>query len=304
MKIIIPGGTGFIGRHLSALLTQAGHTVIVLSRNPQRAQSLFNNKIQCFQWKNHDASAWQKELETTDVIINLIGENLARWPWTKSFKKRILESRVNAGRTITQAVKSAGKKPKLLIQSSAVGYYGNQSHTELTEDSPNGNGFIADVCRQWEASTADVESLGTSRIIIRTGLVLGENEGLLDKMATPFKLFLGGPVGSGEQVMPWIHIDDQVNAIRFLSENKVKSGIYNLCSPNPVTMNAFAEKLGKTLHRPSFFRVPEFAVKLALGEMGRETVLVSQNVKPEALITAGYTYKYPQLCEALDSIYN
>ena len=304
MKIIIAGGSGFIGQALSSHLLNSGHQVIILSRNPQRAQSLFNNKIQCLSWKDFDASSWQDELESTDVLINLTGENIGQWPWIKQLKKRILDSRITAGQTIVQAVEAATNKLRLLIQASATGFYGNNNENELTEEAPEGNGFLADVCRQWEDSSAEVESMGVKRIIIRTGLVLGKNGGLLKKMILPFKFFVGGTIGSGKQILPWIHIKDQVEAIRFLIETETSPGIYNLNAPEPVNMNSFAGILAKTLKRPALFRVPEFMVKIIFGEMGRETILAGQNAVPKALSDAGYKFKYPKVKGAITDLIN
>lgn len=304
MKIIIAGGSGFIGRYLSKYLEDSCHKVIVLSRNPSRAQDILPYTIQCLQWKDFDASDWQDELETSEVVINLIGENISQWPWTDSYKKRIVDSRVNAGKTITQAIKQAHNKPRILIQASASGYYGNQAINEVTEQAPAGDGFLAEACRQWEESSAKVQTFGVKRIIIRTGLMLGKDGGLLKKMILPFKFFMGGPIGSGKQILPWIHIHDEAGAIRFLIENEPSEEIYNLNAPQPVNMNNFAKSIGKIMRRPAFFSVPESIIKVIFGTMGRETILASQNVVPQALIQSGYQFKYPKLMDALANLMN
>ncbi|MEJ2545146.1 MAG: TIGR01777 family oxidoreductase [Calditrichaceae bacterium] len=302
MKVIIAGGTGFIGRYLSEFLNNSGHDVIILSRNPKRAKYTFTNKIKCLLWNDFDFSAWQDELESTKIIINLIGENIGQWPWTNQLKHKILYSRIHAGQTIVQAIHHAKNKPRLLIQASATGYYGDNSKDKLTEESKSGKGFLADVCRQWENSTIDVESIGVKRSIIRVGPVLGRNGGILKKMSLPFKLFVGGPIGSGNQKLPWIHIDDLVEAILFIINNKKTQKIFNLCTPKPITMNTFARTLGKTLKRPSIFKVPEFIVKLIFGEMGRETILSGQNALPKVLIKSNFKYKYSDLPVALSNL--
>ncbi|HES59572.1 MAG: TIGR01777 family oxidoreductase [Calditrichaceae bacterium] len=302
MKIIIAGGSGFIGRYLAEYLSTSGYEVIVLSRNPQRAEAAFSKNITCLLWDDFNTSAWQDALESSEVVINLIGENVGQWPWTDQIKHKILFSRLHAGQTIVQAIHKANNKPRLLIQTSATGYYGNNNKDELTEDSAAGSGFLADVCRQWEYSTNEVESMGMNRSIIRIGLVLGRQGGLLKKTMFPFKLFVGGPVGSGDQMLPWIHRDDLIAAIRFIIESKHPKKLYNTCAPNPVTMNTFAQILGKTLKRPSVFRVPELIVKLIFGEMGRETILSGQNAVPKTLMDAGYKFKYTTLTEALSDL--
>ena len=302
MKIIIAGGSGFIGRYLSEYLSSSGNEVIILSRNPQRVQSAFTNNIKCLLWNDFDASAWQDELESTQVIINLTGENIGQWPWSHQIKHKILYSRIHAGQTIVQAIHNVRKKPRLLIQASATGYYGNNSKNELTENSASGNGFLADVCRKWEKSTIDVESMGVKRSVIRIGLVLGWQGGLLKKMMLPFNLFVGGPIGSGNQMLPWIHIDDLVAAIRFIMDSHNSKNTYNLCVPNPETMNTFAHTLGRILRRPSIFKVPELVVKLLFGEMGRETILSGQNAIPRALLDSGYKFYFDNLDNALDNI--
>ena len=302
MKIIIAGGSGFIGQALTLHLSDSGHEVIVLSRNPRRTQSQFNDKIQCLKWNDFDTSDWQEELESTEAVINLIGENIGQWPWTDQIKHKILYSRIHAGQAIVQAIQNAKNKSRLLIQSSATGYYGNNSENELTEEAPVGNGFLADVCRQWEASTINVEAIGVKRCVIRTGLVLGKNGGLLKKMILPFKMFVGGPIGSGQQMLPWIHMDDLVSAILFIIKSNNAQKIYNLCAPNSVSMNTFAGKLGKVLKRPSVFKVPEFVVKLIFGEMGRETILSGQNAVPKALLDSGFKFKFKNLDNALYKI--
>ena len=303
MRIIIAGGSGFIGQALAPHLVNAGHQVIVLSRNPQQTRSQFKNEIKCLRWKDFDPSAWYSELESTDIIINLIGENISQWPWTNKLKKQILNSRLKAGQTITQAIKKARNKPRILIQSSATGFYGSNNYDRLTEDAPAGIGFLADVCQKWEKSSAGIEAQGVKHIIIRTGLVLGNNGGLLKKMIIPFRLFIGGPIGSGKQILPWIHIKDVVDAIRFIIEKNIDMIVYNLCAPNPVNMNTFARTLAKTINRPVLFKVPEFIVKIVFGEMGRETILAGQNAIPKALIDSGYNFKYPKIQNAISDLF-
>lgn len=302
MKIIIAGGSGFIGKGLTSHLLDAGYDVIVLTRDPGHAQSKFKQKVRCLRWSDFNPSAWQHDFESSDVIINLIGENIGQWPWTNQLKKQILHSRLRAGQTISQTIKNAKNKPRMLIQSSATGFYGNNSVTKLTEDAPVGSGFLADVCQRWEKSTADVESLGVKQIIIRTGLVLGKDGGLLKKMILPFKFFMGGSMGSGKQILPWIHFDDVIEAIQFLITSNKTSKIFNLCSPNPVSMESFSQTLAKVMNRPDKFKIPECIIKTIFGEMGRETILAGQNAIPKALLESGYKFKYSQLQDAISDL--
>ena len=291
MRVIITGGTGLIGRALSEVLSNDGNEVIVLTRNPRQDATLPAN-VRQVKWDAATAEGWGELADGAGAIVNLAGEGIADGRWSEERKKRIYSSRVNAGKAVVEAVTAASTKPKVVIQSSAVGYYGPHKDEILTETASPGSDFLAQVCFDWEASTAAVEAMGVRRAIIRTGIVLSNKGGAWPRIVLPFKLFAGGPIGSGQQYWPWIHLADEVNAIRFLIENEGGHGVFNLCAPTPLTNKAFSQKLGEVMGRPALLPVPSFALKIAFGEMS--TVLLDgQRAVPKHLEELGYTYKYP-----------
>lgn len=302
MKIIIAGGSGFIGQALISSFDLKKDSVIVLSRNPQATQKQFPETVRCLTWDGLNTTPWQEEIDSQTVLINLVGENVGKGRWSSKLKERILNSRVIAGQAMVKAAKQAKQKPLLLIQSSGISYYGNVADIELNEESPMGEGFLADVCRQWEAGSAKIEELGVRRVIMRIGLVLGQGGGLLKKMVLPFQLFIGGPLGSGRQVLSWIHLADLIRAIHFFIEQEQLKGVFNCTAPHPVAMDEFSKILGTVLKRPAFFRVPGFVLKLLLGQMAEEMVLAGQKVIPDRLLNAGFTFQYTQLQQALQDI--
>ncbi|MGE4421524.1 MAG: TIGR01777 family oxidoreductase [Pseudodesulfovibrio sp.] len=296
MRAIIAGGTGFIGRELVRELREHCWEILILSRNPGKVAAVFENGgVIGMPWDNGD---WPDVLGPDTAIVNLAGENIAGGRWTRKRKRRILESRLKAGERIIQAVEQAGVAPGVLIQGSAVGYYGPCGTSLIDEYAESGTGFLADVARRWEASTSILEKKGTRRCIIRTGMVLGHG-GALPRMLPPFKYYLGGPPGSGLQGVSWIHIKDEVRAIRFLMENPETRGPYNLCAPNPANFNKFAHILGTILNRPYKTPVPPFALRLLFGQMADEVLLSGQFALPDRLTKAGFTFEFPDLAEAL-----
>jgi uncharacterized protein (TIGR01777 family) len=303
MRVIITGGTGLIGSHLANQLTAEGHEVIVLSRTPTQAKGLASN-VRVEAWDAKTPTGWGSLVNGTDVIINLAGANIAGegfFPsrWTDERKKLIIDSRVNAGKAVVAAIEAADTKPAVVIQSSAVGYYGiHPNSVNITEDSPSGNDWLSDVCRQWEASTQAVEAMGVRRAIIRTGVVLSFEEGALSRMALPFKLYAGGPFGSGKQPFSWIHPDDEIGAIDFLIKTVGASGPFNLTAPNPLTNAEFARVLGKVMNRPSLIPVPGFAMNMMFGEVAT-VVLDGQRVLPKRLLELGYRFKFSDAEAAL-----
>ena len=300
MRIIITGGTGLIGGALAANLANDGHEVILLSRAPERTTSLPSG-VRAERWDGRTATGWGSLAEGADAIVNLAGEGIASGRWTEERKRRIRESRVNAGQAVVDAVKAATRKPGVVIQSSAVGYYGVHGDEEITESTPAGNDYLAQVAVAWENSTAPVETVDVRRAVIRTGVVLSKKSGALPQMLLPFKLFVGGPLGSGKQWLPWIHIADQVSAIRFLIENRRASGAFNLCAPNPLTNAEFGRVVGRVMGRPAFMPTPAFALRLAFGEMA--TVLLDgQRQLPKRLIELGFAFRFPSAQAALRDI--
>jgi uncharacterized protein (TIGR01777 family) len=304
LKVIITGATGYIGRVLSENLIESGNQVIALSRNKDRSESVLGNKVTCIEWDGTTSSGWANYAEDADVIINLAGANLSSKIWTSSYKKEIWDSRVNSGRAIVQAVVRAKHKPRLVVQASAVGYYGSKGDEILDEKSLKGSGFLSDVVQAWENSTKDVEAHGARRLIIRSGIVLGKGSKILSLLKIPFKLFVGGYAGSGKQWISWIHLEDEIRIIRFLIDNPQISGKVNLVSPEPVKMKEFAQGIGKIIKRPSWTKAPAFLMRLFLGDMAKETVLASQKIFPKKLLEAGYQFKFPNLEPALAESFN
>lgn len=307
MKVIITGGTGLIGSQLSKKLLQDNHDVIILSRNPQKHQ-LPEGAVGA-QWDGKTAVGWQEHVEDADAIVNLAGESIAGsgFPpprWTDEKKKRILQSRLDAGTAVTDAVIQAKNKPKVVIQASGIDYYGNvPNDSKITEDSPKGEGFLSDVTEKWEASTASVTTMGVHHVIIRTGIVLSMESGALPQTAMPFRFFAGGPMGSGNQWWPWIHEDDEIRAIQFLLEKDSAAGVFNLCAPNPVQNKQFAKALGQAMGRPSLIPAPSFALKTMLGEMST-IVLDGRRALPQKLEDLGFVFRYPNVREALLDLLN
>jgi uncharacterized protein (TIGR01777 family) len=300
MHILITGGTGAIGLRLVQHLIQHGHLVTVVSRQPFKPASL-PAKISFAQWDGKTATGWGHLVEEVDAIVNLAGAGLADSRWTEERKKEIMDSRVNPGQAIVEAIDAATKKPQVLIQASAVGYYGPHQDGPLTESNSAGDDFLAEVCKAWEASSEPVESMGVRRVVIRSGVVLDIGGGALPRMLLPFRLFGGGPIGSGRQWFSWIHYHDEVAGIRFLIEQESASGVVNLTAPNPLQNRDFAEVVGKVMKRPAFVPAPGFVFTLAFGEMS--TVLLDgQQTLPERLQALGYEFKFPEAKEALADI--
>lgn len=307
MRVIITGGTGMIGKALAHSLAKDGHEIIILSRNKNKTAGLPAG-ARVVEWDGRTANGWGELANGAGAIVNLAGESIAGEgfppkPWTAARKKKILDSRVNAGHAITEAVTTAAQKPGVLIQSSAVGYYGPRGAEDVTEDTPPANDFLAEVCKQWEASTAPVEALGVRRCVIRTGVVFSTKGGVLPMLSLPFKLFVGGKIGKGDQQMPWIHIDDEIAAIKFLIDTPTASGVYNLSAPSPLTSAQMAKALGRALGRPSSFPTPGFPFRLAFGELGDVLLLKGQRAVPKHLQDDGFGFHYPEAEGALRDLF-
>ncbi|MGE4503705.1 MAG: TIGR01777 family oxidoreductase [Desulfovibrionaceae bacterium] len=298
MRVIVIGGTGFIGRHLVRRIMDTGLDVVILSRRPSKVAEIFKRHVIGLEWDGCTAKGWGHMVSADTRIVNLAGESIAEGRWTARKRKRILESRVNAGLAVLDAVRHAEEKPALLIQGSAVGYYGARGAERLDEAAPRGSGsFLSAVTRDWEASSAEVEGLGVPRAVVRTGMVLGPG-GALAKMLPAFRLGLGGRLGKGDQGVSWIHLDDAVGALLFLMQKRLP-GIFNLTAPNPVPNREFARELGRALRRPAVLPAPGFALKLALGQMAEEVLLSGQFAVPTGLLEAGYRFAHPDLGPAL-----
>ncbi|MBX3052196.1 MAG: TIGR01777 family oxidoreductase [Caldilineaceae bacterium] len=301
MHTLITGGTGLIGRALIDSLVADGHTATVLTRSPQKHQSSLPAGVTAVKWDGKTTTGWGHLIQGVDAVVNLAGEGIADGRWSEERKQRILQSRVDAGQALVAAIAQAETKPNVLVQASAVGYYGVGDDNPLPESSPPGHDFLGRVCAEWEASSAGVEEMGVRRVVIRTGVVLSTKGGAFPKLVLPFRLFAGGPIGNGRQYFPWIHIDDQVRAIRFLMANEEARGAYNLAAPQPPTNKEFAQKLGKAMGRPALLPVPAFVFKILFGEMS--TVLLDgQRAVPQALDAAGFGFSYPEATAATRDI--
>ncbi|MCB0059280.1 MAG: TIGR01777 family oxidoreductase [Caldilineaceae bacterium] len=297
MRIIISGGSGLIGSALGKALIADGHEVIFLSRNPDKVKDAPAG-VKLRKWDGESAAGWQDLAQGDYALINLAGETIAQ-RWSKDSKQAIRQSRVNAGKAFMELVNVAEVKPRVLIQSSAVGYYGTKTgDAQVTESFSPGNDFLAKVCFDWEISTAPASKLGIRRPVIRTGIVLSTEGGALPQQLLPFKLFVGGPVGSGNQWYPWIHLDDEVRAIQFVLTNDKADGPFNLTAPNPVTNKEFGKLVGEVMGRPSVMPAPGFAMKTIFGDMSL-LLLEGQRAVPQKLLELGFKFKFETAQAAL-----
>ncbi|NCP86667.1 MAG: TIGR01777 family protein [Anaerolineae bacterium CG_4_9_14_3_um_filter_57_17] len=300
MNIIIAGGTGLIGTALTRSLLTDGHTVTILTRSSGRTN--LQPGAQSQTWDGRSPGEWTQVLAGADAVVNLAGATIGQWPWSAERKKQILESRINAGQAFALAFEKVSPRPRVYLQASGVGYYGPRGLEPLNEDVPAGNDFLANIALQWETSTRLLDSMGVRRAIIRTGLVLDAHGGVLPLMALPVRLFAGGPIGDGKQGISWIHLQDEVRAIRFLLENDQARGAFNLTAPNPLSNAHFMRALAQTLHRPHWLPVPAFAMRLALGEMSA-LLLTGQYVIPQKLVNLGFGFNFESARDALNNIY-
>ncbi len=297
MHVLITAGTGLIGRALVREFAGSGHTVTVSSRNPNTARP-FATPVTVIPWDTKSVEPLIPAVEDADAIVHLVGEGIGSGLWTAARKERILQSRVVSGQALTEAVARAGRKPQVIIQASAVGYYGPHGDGLLDETSPAGEDWMARTAVQWESSTAGIEAMGIRRVVIRTGLALSAHAGVLPKMMLPFRLFVGGPLGDGSQGFSWIHIADLASTYRFLIEHPEARGAYNATAPKPVTNAALGRALGAVMHRPYWIPAPAFAMRLVLGELS-QLLLQGQHVVPQRLTELGFAFRYPELHAAL-----
>lgn len=295
MKFLITGGTGFIGEPLCRTLIQHGHELLVLSRRPAQHQPSAGTTS--LSW---DSPGWPQAAQGCDGIINLAGEPIAAARWSPKQKSLIRESRLAATRRLVEAVARWPKKPAVLVNASAIGYYGARGDEPLTEADEPGQGFLAETCRAWEAEALRAESFGVRVVRLRLGLVLGPGGGALSKMVPPFQWFMGGPVGTGRQWVSWIHRDDVVGLIEWALSSVLIHGAVNATAPEPVTMREFCRCLGAALHRPSWAPVPAVALRTLLGEMA-DLLLTGQRVIPHVALQRHYPFTYPALLPALQA---
>ena len=308
MRIVVTGGTGMIGRPLVSTLAANGHEVIVLSRSPERQRASLPSNVIVDRWDGKTLGQWSEHVDGADAVVNFAGEGIAgdnflpdRWSAEK--KRRIVDSRISAGQVVVEALRAATVKPRVLLQASAIGYYGPRGNELVTEASAPGDDFLAQTCITWEDVTAEVESLGVRRVVARTSLVLMEDGGPLERLKLPYRLYGGIYFGNGRQWWSWIHIDDEIKALIFLLENEKATGAFNLTSPNPVTNRYFGKALGKAMQRPSYMPVPGFAMRLLVGEVAT-VVLDGQRAVPEKLLELGFSFDFPKVEPALLDIVN
>lgn len=296
MRIVIAGGTGFLGTALIRAFRADGHRVLVLSRRPRHGDDRA--------WSPGDPSArsWMSVVDGADAVINLAGESIATRRWTDARKRALRESRVNATTALVDAIEAARQRPAVFLSASAIGIYGDRGDEPLTEDSAAGADFLAGICLEWER-LAQRAAAASRVVLLRTGLVLDRSGGALPPLALPFRLFVGGPVGSGRQYMSWIHLDDWVGLVTWALTTNIVSGPLNLTAPAPVTNADFGRALGHALGRPSFMPTPAFALRLALGEMADALILGGQRVLPAKAEGMGYQFRYPQLEGALRAMF-
>jgi len=299
MKVAITGATGFVGRRLVERLQEQGHQPLILTRNPAAAQRAFPT-LEIIAYTPTESGSWQQAIAGCDAVVNLAGEPIAESRWTPKHKQEILNSRQLGTQKIVEAIAQANPKPAVLVNASAIGYYGTSETATFDETSPAGNDFLAEVCQAWEAEAKKVKNAGVRLVILRLGIVLG-NGGALAKMIPPFKLFAGGPLGTGRQWFSWIHRDDLVNLILEALNRPDIEGVLNATALNPVRMSELCQNLGKTLERPSWLPVPSFALEALLGE-GAKVVLEGQQVLPKRTTSYGFEYQYPTLKQALEEI--
>ncbi|PIC70068.1 TIGR01777 family protein [Sporosarcina sp. P16b] len=297
MKVVIAGGTGFIGSILTEKLKDNGHEVVILTRKPSSKQ----NGIQYVQWLT-DHTSPENEVGQVDAFVNLAGVSIDDSRWSKERKKQIYDSRITATQEVLRIIRRLPKKPRVLVNASAIGIYPTSLTAEYTEDSSAiGDDFLAKTVSDWENLAGQANEMGVRTVCTRFGIVLGKEGGALPLIKLPYQLFAGGKIGSGNQWFSWVHVEDVASAILFSLENDDVEGPVNVVAPSPMHMNAFGKTIGKVLHRPHWFPVPSFAMKVALGEKSI-VVLQGQHVLPKKLLANGFTFTYPSLRPALEDL--
>lgn len=302
VRIIVAGAYGFIGKALCFRLLKENYEVIALSRNLEKAKKIFGTQVKVVEWDAKSSEGWQDYANGAYAVVNLAGENIGSGRWTPKKKQAILQSRLDVGRAVVEAAKSVEKKPGVIIQASAIGYYGSRGDEIIDESSSPGEGFLAEVVKKWELSTQEVESQNIRHVIIRSGVVLGGVGGAFLRLVKPFRLFVGGHLGSGKQWFSWIHLEDEVNAILFLMQKENLQGVFNLTAPYQMRQKDFARIMGKIMKRSSWLPVPGLVLRLFFGEMAKEMLLSGQKVYPRRLLEAGYRFLYPEAEFAIKEI--
>ena len=317
MRIVIAGGSGFLGGALAQHLAARGHDVVVLTRQarestpPPLDRSLRSpasedrGKIRQVEWApDGHPGPWAKEIDGAGAIVNLAGAGIADKRWTAKRKAELRNSRVLSTRSLVAAVRAAAAKPAVFVQGSAIGYYGTNPEPTFDESCPPGDDFFAHLAVTWEAEAHGVSALGVRLVIIRAGIALDRRGGALKKMLPPFRFFVGGPLASGQQVMSWIHRDDWVALVTWALETPAAAGVYNGTAPSPVTNAEFSTAIGRALHRPSWFRVPGFLLRIVVGEVAPIALINGQRVVPKRALDAGFRFQYPTIQEAMQAAVN
>lgn len=301
MKVVVSGGTGFIGRALCESLRRQGMSVSVLSRNPLQAKSVLDPSIRVVEWDAVASGAWEQELDAAAAVINLAGAPIAEGRWTPARKQSIVGSRVNGTRLLVRAISRSPSKPRVLISASGVGYYGASADRLFDERDGPGSDFLAHLCVDWEQAALAARSAVVRVVCLRIGMVLGGGGGALAKMLPPFLAFIGGPIAPGTQWVSWVHRQDLIGLITWSLTNETVAGPVNAVAPAPVAMTEFCETLGKTLNRPSWLPVPTWALRVAFGELA-SVMTTGQRVAPRVALDGGYQFQFPRLDKALRSL--
>ncbi len=307
MKIFVMGGTGLIGSALVSRLTSRGDEVVLLTRRPAHARERWGNQCTIVEGDPMKAGPWMQVVNDCEAVVNLVGESIFARRWNDEFKKLLRDSRINSTQNVVQALAQSPKtpagNPKVLVNGSAIGYYGPCGDEELTEETLAGSDMLAQLAFEWELVTNPAEAAEVRVVRIRTGVVLDKNGGALPQMLTPFKLGLGGPIGSGKHWFSWIHIDDEVGIILLALDNPQAAGPINATAQHPVTNKGFSKALGRALHRPAILPTPPFALKLLLGQVA-EILTTGQRVIPAKALSLGYQFKFPDIDPALSDLLN
>lgn len=304
MRVVIAGGTGFIGRALCRELLAAGHQPVVLTRNPQRAREILGSSVESRAWDPARPEELPGALEGADAVVNLAGAPIDGQRWTAAYKATIRDSRIQATRALVEAMRQLQQRPRVLANASATGYYGPRGDEVVDENTPPGNDFLARVCQDWEQEARAAEALGVRVALVRTGVALGRGGGALERMLLPYRLFIGGPIGSGRQGFPWVHLADVVGIYRWAVESDQVAGPLNATGPQPLTNREFSQALGRALGRPSWLPVPSLALKLLFGELAETALLQGQKVAPTRTQQLGYQFRFRTVEAALRDLFS
>jgi uncharacterized protein (TIGR01777 family) len=295
MKVLIAGGSGFMGSALAEFLRSVGHQVWILTRDN-------SNRSDRIHWDGKTLKGWVERMAEMDAVVNVTGYGLEHWPWTKPQKRRFLDSRILPGRALASAIINSRRRPHVFLQISGINYYGTHGYDVADEQTPPAGDYLAQLTVQWEAATQSIEELGVRRVVARSAVVLDSQGGLFPLVALPVRLFAGGPLGDGKQAMPWIHLADQTGALCFLLQKEDASGVFNLISPTPTSNADFMRSIAAAIHRPYWFPMPALLLRTVLGEMS-SLVVDGRYSRPKRLLEAGYQFRFPTIDAALQDLF-